>query len=90
LGDHLYLLGARTIDWSVQTLGFRPVEPERTWLPERLYRREWFRMKGGSRFRNAAKTAIRLTPVARAALVCVPPAAGAVSNMGLTLVLGAE
>jgi SAM-dependent methyltransferase len=62
LGDHLYFLGEGTIDRYAKKLGYTILQRERAWLPETLYSRDWFSMKGASRVRNVAKSAILHTP----------------------------
>lgn len=62
LGEHLYFLGEATIEQYAQRLGFQVVSRERVWLPDEVYSREWFRLKGRSAIRNAAKKIILYTP----------------------------
>lgn len=62
LGDHLYFLGDRTMRCYADKLGFELAFRDRAWLPERLYTRDWLRMRGRSPLKNAVKTAILRTP----------------------------
>jgi SAM-dependent methyltransferase len=62
LGDHLYFLGDRTMARYADKIGFDVASHERAWLPERLYTRDWLRLKGRSPLKNGVKTAILRTP----------------------------
>lgn len=62
LGDHLHFLGDRTMDRYGQKVGFDIAHHERSWLPDKLYTREWLQTKGRSPAKNAVKTAILRTP----------------------------
>jgi SAM-dependent methyltransferase len=62
LGDHLYFLGNRTMAAYADKVGLDVVHHDRAWLPDRLYTREWLRMKGRSAAKNAVKSTILHTP----------------------------
>ncbi|EFQ82058.1 methyltransferase domain protein [Aeromicrobium marinum DSM 15272] len=71
LGDHLYFLGDRTMDRYAAKIGLEVVHHSRRWLPDEMFSREWLRMKGRSRAKNAVKTTVRFTPGGLAALRAV-------------------
>jgi ubiquinone/menaquinone biosynthesis C-methylase UbiE len=68
LGEELFFLGAGTINRFADAAALEVVDTQRTWLPEAIYTRERFRIRGRSRARNAVKTAMLapgLLPAAR-------------------------
>jgi SAM-dependent methyltransferase len=68
LGDHLFFLGENTIERYAQKVGFAVVHRERTWMPDILFSRRRFSMKGRSRTRDVIKRAVLSTPGLFAAL----------------------
>ncbi len=62
LGEHLFFLGERTIDRYAESLGMKVVYCDREWMPETVFTRKRFRMKGRSKLRNAIKAAFLYTP----------------------------
>ena len=68
LGEHLFFLGEGTIESYADSLGMKVVQRDRIWMPETVFTRERFRMKGRSALRNAVKAAFLYTPGAFRAL----------------------
>ncbi|MGI9084592.1 MAG: methyltransferase domain-containing protein [Aeromicrobium sp.] len=62
LGDHLYFLGDRTMTRYSEKTGLEILHHNRRWLPGEMFSREWLRMRGRSRAKNALKTIVNLTP----------------------------
>lgn len=62
LGDHLYFLGDRTMDRYATKSGFAVLEHDRRWLPDAMWSREWLKLRGRSRAKNAVKTVVDRTP----------------------------
>ena len=55
LGDHLYFLGEGTMERYARQAGLQVLEHERTWIPNVLFSKERFRVKGRSKSRNTIK-----------------------------------
>ena len=62
LGEHLFFLGEGTIERYAADLGSVVVHRERVWLPETVFTRDRFRMRGRSRMRDLAKRIVLHTP----------------------------
>lgn len=62
LGDHLYFLGDRTMTRYAEKVGLKVLHHRRTWLPDEMFSRDWLRMRGRSRAKNALKTTVNRTP----------------------------
>ncbi len=62
LGEHLFFLGEETIRWYAEAAGFDLIHRERVWMPEAIFNRERFRVRGRSAWRNLAKSACLHTP----------------------------
>lgn len=55
LGDHLFFLGARTIQEYAARTGFSVIHYETTWLPREVYSRDRLSIRGRFRARNLIK-----------------------------------
>jgi 2-polyprenyl-3-methyl-5-hydroxy-6-metoxy-1,4-benzoquinol methylase len=62
LGDHLYFLGDRTMAHYADRIGYTVAHHDRAWLPERMYTKDWLRLRGRSALKNAVKSTILNTP----------------------------
>ena len=62
LGEHRFFLGEGTIERYAARIGYEVVDRRRVWLPDTVFTRERFRMRGRSRARDAAKRLVLHTP----------------------------
>lgn len=62
LGDELFFLGEGTLERYAKLLPMDIVESRRVWLPESIYTRARFRVKGRSHLRNALKLGFIVVP----------------------------
>ncbi|NRQ49336.1 class I SAM-dependent methyltransferase [Aeromicrobium stalagmiti] len=62
LGDHLHFLGDRTMAEYAERLDLAVLHHERTWLPDEMFSREWLRVRGRSKAKNALKSTVNRTP----------------------------
>lgn len=68
LGDELFFLGVGTLERYAEKAGLEVVETKKVWLPESIYTRERFKVKGRSSLRNAIKFGFVVVPGALPAL----------------------
>jgi SAM-dependent methyltransferase len=62
LGEHLFFLGEATIERYAAKSGFTVVHKEKVWMPETIFSRERFAVRGRSRVRDLVKWTILYTP----------------------------
>lgn len=62
LGDHLFFLGAKTMERYAGNAGLKIVYSDRVWLPNEVYSKERLRIAGRSALRNLIKAAILRVP----------------------------
>ncbi len=68
LGDELFFLGVGTLDRYAGARGMEVVESHKVWLPDSIYTRDRFEVKGRSHLRNAMKLGFVTVPGALPAL----------------------
>lgn len=68
LGDELFFLGLGTFDRYAEKSGMEVVETHKVWLPDFIYTRDRFKVKGRSPLRNATKFGFLAVPGALPAL----------------------